>query len=151
AQRTTWLKNLGLGLTSGLLNPKNALFYVSLAAAVRAAAPLTLVLYGIWMFCVVLVWDVFVAVGLGSRRAMAHLDRVLPWLTRLSGGFIVLFGGGMVVALTVEFLSLRVGDPAPSLAQMRARWRRSSSLSRSKKRRSRSAYCCRHARRRTLR
>jgi len=105
AQRTTWLKNLGLGLTSGLLNPKNALFYVSLAAAVRAAAPLTLVLYGIWMFCVVLVWDVFVAVGLGSRRALAHLDRVLPWLTRLSGGFLVLFGGGMVVALTVEFLS----------------------------------------------
>lgn len=105
AQRTTWLKNLGLGLTSGLLNPKNALFYVSLAAAVRAAAPLTLVLYGIWMFCVVLVWDVFVAVGLGSRRALAHLDRILPWLTRLSGGFLVLFGGGMVVALTVEFLS----------------------------------------------
>ncbi len=105
AQRTTWLRNLGLGLTSGLLNPKNALFYVSLAAAVRAAAPLTLVLYGIWMFCVVLVWDVFVAVGLGSRRALAHLDRVLPWLTRLSGGFLVLFGGGMVVALTVEFLS----------------------------------------------
>ncbi|WP_298322136.1 LysE family transporter [Haloactinopolyspora sp.] len=105
AQRTTWLRNLGLGLTSGLLNPKNALFYVSLAAAVRAAAPLTLVLYGIWMFCVVLVWDVFVAVGLGSRRALAHLDRILPWLTRLSGGFLVLFGGGMVVALTVEFLS----------------------------------------------
>jgi threonine/homoserine/homoserine lactone efflux protein len=103
-QRTTWLRNFGLGIASGLLNPKNALFYVSLGAAVRAAAPLTLVLYGTWMFAIVLVWDVFVAVVLGSRRALARMDRILPWLTRLSGGFLVLFGGGMIVARAVELL-----------------------------------------------
>lgn len=104
AQRTTWLRNFGLGIASGLLNPKNALFYVSLAAAVTAAAPLTLVLYGTWMFSIVLVWDVFVAVVLGSSRALARMDRILPWLTRLSGGFLVLFGGGMIVVLAVELL-----------------------------------------------
>ncbi|WP_344413805.1 hypothetical protein [Amycolatopsis minnesotensis] len=64
----------------------------SLGAAVRAAAPLTLGLYGTWMFSIVLVWDVFVAVVLGSRRALARMDRILAWLTRLSGGFLVLFG-----------------------------------------------------------
>ncbi|TKG73131.1 LysE family translocator [Prauserella endophytica] len=104
AQRTTWLRNFGLGIASGLLNPKNALFYVSLAAAVRAAAPFTLLLYGTWMFSIVLAWDVFVAVVLGSRRALARMDRILPWLTRLSGGFLVLFGGGMIVALAVELV-----------------------------------------------
>src|SRR5699024_2236066 len=32
AQATTWMRNFGLGLASGLLNPKNALFYLSLAS-----------------------------------------------------------------------------------------------------------------------
>lgn len=58
AARGTWLRNLGLGLASGLLNPKNALFYVSLAAAVPGEPPLTLALYGAWMFGIVLAWDV---------------------------------------------------------------------------------------------
>lgn len=104
AQRTTWLRNFGLGITSGLLNPKNALFYVSLAAAVGTAAPLTLTLYGVWMFSIVLVWDVFVAVVLGSRRALARMDRVLPWLTRIAGAFLILFGGGMIASLAMQYL-----------------------------------------------
>ena len=69
AARTTWTCNLGLGLASGLLNPKNALFYVSLASAVTTASPAALVLYGGWMFTLVLVWDLFVAMALGFRRA----------------------------------------------------------------------------------
>jgi len=104
AERTTWLRNFGLGIASGLLNPKNALFYVSLAAAVSTAAPLALVLYGIWMFTVVLVWDVFVAVVLGSKRALARMGRILPWLTKLAGGFLVLFGGGMIIGLAVQLV-----------------------------------------------
>lgn len=104
AQRTTWLRNFGLGITSGLLNPKNALFYVSLAAAVGTAAPLTLTLYGVWMFSIVLVWDIFVAVVLGSRRALARMDRVLPWLTRIAGAFLILFGGGMIASLAMQYL-----------------------------------------------
>lgn len=103
-QRTTWLRSFGLGIASGLLNPKNALFYVSLAAAVGTAAPLTLTLYGVWMFTIVLVWDVFVAVVLGSRRALARMDRILPWLTRIAGAFLVLFGGGMIASLIMQYL-----------------------------------------------
>ncbi|ASR35841.1 lysine transporter LysE [Prauserella marina] len=101
---TTWLRNCGLGIASGLLNPKNALFYVSLAAAVSAAAPLERVLYGVWMFTVVLAWDVVVAVALGSKRALARMGRVLPWLTKLAGGVLVVFGGGMIVGLAVRYL-----------------------------------------------
>ncbi|GAB3165000.1 LysE family translocator [Myceligenerans halotolerans] len=97
--RTTWARNLGLGLASGLLNPKNALFYVSLATALTSASPASLVLYGAWMFTLVLVWDLFVAVALGSERALAGLSRILPWLTRAAGGFLVLFGLGMILSL----------------------------------------------------
>lgn len=98
-ERTNWLANFGLGITSGLLNPKNALFYLSLAAAVSTAQPSTLAGYGLWMFTVVLVWDVLVAVLLGSRSALARMGRVLPWLTKAAGGFLILFGAGMIVGL----------------------------------------------------
>lgn len=100
-QRTTWLRNLGLGIASGLLNPKNALFYVSLAAAVGVSPPTALVAYGIWMFSIVLAWDVFVAVVLGSQRALDRMSRFLPWLTTAAGGFLILFGLGMIVTLVI--------------------------------------------------
>ncbi|MEU3273108.1 LysE family translocator [Saccharomonospora sp. NPDC006951] len=100
---TTWLRNCGLGVASGLLNPKNALFYVSIAAAVSATA-LERVLYGIWMFTIVLVWDVFVAVVIGSKRALARMSRILPCLTTIAGGVLVVFGGGMITSLAVRYL-----------------------------------------------
>lgn len=99
AEPGTWLRNFGLGIASGLLNPKNALFYVSLAAAVRTTSPLALALYGTWMFTIVLVWDVLVAVVFGSERALARMGRVLPWLSRLAGAFLVVFGVGMMLRL----------------------------------------------------
>lgn len=102
AERSTWLRNFGLGIASGLLNPKNALFYVSLAAAVSTAAPSALVLYGVWMFTIVLGWDVFVAVVLGSRRALTRMGRILPWLSKLAGGFLVLLGTGMILGLAAR-------------------------------------------------
>lgn len=101
----TWFRNVGLGVVSGLLNPKNALFYVSLAAAVAAARPLTLVAYGAWMVTVVFAWDVFVAVALGSRRALARMERVLPWLTKIAGAVLVVFGTSMIGGLAGSLLS----------------------------------------------
>ncbi|MGW2254736.1 LysE family translocator [Kitasatospora sp. NPDC001660] len=99
AGRAGWVRSLGLGLASGLLNPKNALFYISLAAALTDAGPVSLVLYGTWMVAVVLAWDLFIAVALGSRRALAKLTRALPWLTKAAGGFLTALGLGMVLTL----------------------------------------------------
>lgn len=100
--RTTWVRNLGLGLASGLLNPKNALAYVSFAAALTDASPGSLVLFGAWMVTIVLAWDLFVAIMLGSERASAKLARILPWLTRIAGAFLVLLGLGMILTLVVQ-------------------------------------------------
>ncbi|GAA1207649.1 LysE family translocator [Prauserella alba] len=104
-ESATWLRGAGLGITSGLLNPKNALFYVSLAAAVAAAPPPELAFYGAWMVTVVLGWDVFVALVLGSRRALARMERLLPWLTKAAGGFLVVFGAAMIADLAVRIVS----------------------------------------------
>ncbi|MFD6140544.1 LysE family translocator [Promicromonospora sp. NPDC060271] len=96
--RSTWLKNLGLGTASGLLNPKNALFYVSLAATLSSASPALLALYGVWMFSIVLAWDLFVAVAMGSRRPRALLARVLPGIIKVAGIVVMLFGIGALAA-----------------------------------------------------
>lgn len=98
---TSWVKNLGLGFASGLLNPKNALFYVSLATVLSSAPPTSRVFYGLWMFSVVLLWDLFIAVAFGSERAISSLTRLLPWLTRTAGGFLVLLGLGMIGGLVL--------------------------------------------------
>ncbi|MER7583932.1 LysE family translocator [Kitasatospora sp. NPDC097691] len=102
AGRIGWAKSLGLGLASGLLNPKNVLFYVSLAAALSDAGPVSLMLYGAWMVTIVLAWDLLVAVALGSRHALAKLSRVLPWLTKAAGGFLAVLGLGMILTLVTE-------------------------------------------------
>jgi threonine/homoserine/homoserine lactone efflux protein len=94
---TNWLRNLGLGLMSGLLNPKNILFYASLAAALTGATGGRYFLYGTWMVSVLLFWDVLVAVALGNARALTRLDRALPVITKVSGAFLVAFGTAMLV------------------------------------------------------
>ncbi len=101
---STWIENFGLGMVSGLLNPKNALFYVSLAAAVSGSGPVELVIYGVWMFAIVLVWDLFIAVALGSRRAVTAAGRILPWVTKIAGAFLILVGAGMIISLALTVL-----------------------------------------------
>ena len=100
AGRSTWAKNLSLGVASGLLNPKNALFYISLAATLSSATSVQRVLYGAWMFSVVLAWDLFIAIVMGSRRSRAILAQALPGITKAAGIVVLLFGiGALSVAV----------------------------------------------------
>lgn len=92
-----WGRNLGLGLASGLLNPKNILFYASLAAALTDAGPGQYLFYGVWMVTVLLVWDTLVAGAPGNARALRRLDQALPTITRVFGGFLVFFGAAMLI------------------------------------------------------
>nr|WP_245193253.1 LysE family translocator [Kocuria sp. JC486] len=88
---------LGTGFASGLLNPKNALFYVSLAAAVAPAPAGSLIFYGTWMFTVVLTWDLLLAFALGAPRTLGALQRVLPWISATAGLVLVALGVTMVI------------------------------------------------------
>ena len=80
--RQGWWHECRVGFLSGILNPKNSLFYASLFSLgfdaqtglpVRAA-------YGVWMFLAVLIWDLCIARAAGHpavvRRFMAHVRKI---------------------------------------------------------------------------
>lgn len=91
APRSAWFRAFGLGAMSALLNPKNALFYASLAAMLSGPdnGAGTRWFYGVWMFSVVLGWDLLIA-GLAGRAAvMERFNDALPWIQRLSGVLLI--------------------------------------------------------------
>jgi threonine/homoserine/homoserine lactone efflux protein len=90
-----------MGFLSGILNPKNALFYVSLAAMLTPphTSALWKTFYGVWMFAVVLLWDVLVALLIGNQAVLARFTRALPWLERFSGIALILLALGMLTLL----------------------------------------------------
>ena len=70
------------GFSAGLLNPKNILFYASLfSLGLAPDTPHTLqIAFGLWMFMVVLLWDIGIAHLAGHpavvRRFLAHIRRI---------------------------------------------------------------------------
>lgn len=99
----SWLRATGLGFLSGILNPKNALFYASLAAMLTGAhaSASWKIVYGTWMFGVVFLWDLLVAVVIGNQAVLRRFSAILPWLERISGAVLILLAFGVIVALTV--------------------------------------------------
>ncbi|KAB8059900.1 LysE family translocator [Janthinobacterium sp. FT14W] len=95
-----WRGGLVMGFVSAILNPKNALFYVSLATVLagRQTRPGTMAAYGAWMVFAVLAWDMAVALAIGSAALRQRFARALPSLERLSGVMLV----GLAAVLLVQ-------------------------------------------------
>lgn len=86
------------GLGSALLNPKNALFYASLAAMLTGWLATSLGRIGLasWLVLVVLGWDLLVAHAMGAQRLRNRFARALPWLERSCALVMLLLAGGIV-------------------------------------------------------
>ncbi|MFJ3077450.1 LysE family translocator [Pseudomonas sp. NPDC087029] len=98
ADSSGW-RGLGLGFLSGFLNPKNGLFYASLASMVASSSVGWKWLYGAWMFGIVLGWDLLVAMAIGNQRLLRRFSRALPGLQRASGLMLVLLGAALLMHL----------------------------------------------------
>ncbi|WP_234007190.1 LysE family translocator [Enterobacter sp. SA187] len=92
-------REFGMGFMSGILNPKNALFYVSLATLIGGAgtAPGLKVVYGVWMFSVVLLWDLLVAIFIGNDAVLRTFSKVLPAVERISGVILICLALSVIV------------------------------------------------------
>jgi threonine/homoserine/homoserine lactone efflux protein len=110
-----WRRAAGMGFLSGILNPKNALFYASLAAMLTGphASAAWKTIYGTWMFCAVLLWDLSVAAAIGNQAALRGFARALPWLERASGVLLILLAAGVIVALMLRVMGLPQGPATP--------------------------------------
>ncbi len=93
------LKQLFLGINSALLNPKNALFYMSLMAVILGpdVTLLQQIVCGIWMVLAVFLWDLFVAGAIGHQSVRDVLNRKIHWVERGAGAVLMGFGVGLLV------------------------------------------------------
>ena len=95
-----WWRECRVGFLSGILNPKNSLFYASLFSLgfERRTSFGVQLGYGIWMFSAVLLWDLCIARAAGHppivRRFMAHVRKV----ERVTGVVLLGIAAGIVGA-----------------------------------------------------
>ncbi|WP_349975300.1 LysE family translocator [Pseudomonas sp. WHRI 8519] len=94
-----WWRGLGMGFVSGGLNPKNGLFYASLASMVASSSVGWKWAYGVWMFSAVLLWDLLVAAAIGNQRLLRRFAHALPWLERASGMMLIALAGALLFKL----------------------------------------------------
>jgi threonine/homoserine/homoserine lactone efflux protein len=89
----------GRGFLSAILNPKNAIFYLSLMSLiVSSQTPFSHQLgYGLWMFTAVFSWDLLIAWGVGNCRSQNALNRHSWKLERLCGCVLILVGSLIVL------------------------------------------------------
>lgn len=76
-----------LGLASALLNPKNAVFYLTLMTVIvgAEATPAQQAFCGVWMVGLVLAWDLAVAAGISLPAVQRVVQRKVPVIESVSG------------------------------------------------------------------
>lgn len=84
-----------LGLTSSLLNPKNALFYLALMTSLLGADVTILQqsICGLWMVSVVFIWNILVILFIGLPTIQYYLKRRIYIFERSAGIILICFSG----------------------------------------------------------
>lgn len=91
------------GLASALLNPKNALFYLTLMMGILGSA-VTLtqqIAAGIWMVSVVLAWDLALAAGISHEAAQRFLAAKIPVIEGIAGLVLLAAAAGILLSSPV--------------------------------------------------
>ena len=93
-----WWRELRTGFLSGILNPKNSLFYASLFSLgfARETSLGVQIGYGFWMFGAVLAWDCVIAHAAGHPRVVRRFMAHVRTLERATG--VVLLGIAAAIA-----------------------------------------------------
>lgn len=86
-----WWREFRTGFLSGILNPKNSLFYASLfSLGFNNGTPAGVQLaYGVWMFLVVLLWDLGVARAIGYPSIVGRFKAHVRRIEKATGGILM--------------------------------------------------------------
>jgi threonine/homoserine/homoserine lactone efflux protein len=95
---TTFFKELITGFMSGILNPKNLLFYLSLFTVVLTpevglAFKLGL---GIWMTAIVFLWDLSIIFLLSTPKVRSKFTKLAYYIDKITGAILGLIGFAIV-------------------------------------------------------
>ena len=83
-----------MGFMSAILNPKNAIFYLSLFTVMVSSETSFVIraLYGLWMTGTVLAWDMGIAGLLGNQKIKKWLNDWIFGIEKVSGVMLAFFG-----------------------------------------------------------
>lgn len=104
AARTSFLSELATGFMSGILNPKNPLFYLSLFTLVlNNDVSLNFKIFlGVWMTVIVFIWDTFIILVLSQYRVKSIFNRIAFYIDKLTGFLLGAFGLRLVYSSIFE-------------------------------------------------
>ncbi len=91
---STWPREFITGFMSGILNPKNLMFYLSLFTVVLTkdvSLSFKLAL-GIWMTMVVFLWDVAIIYLLSTSRVRSKFSKMAYYIDKLTGAILGMIG-----------------------------------------------------------
>lgn len=93
------LRQLFAGLGSALLNPKNAIFYLTLMTVILGpnTTPTQQLFVGIWMTSLVFVWDAALARLISLPGIRLYLWKCIPLIEGMAGGVLVLLAVLLVI------------------------------------------------------
>lgn len=99
------LKYFFMGFLSAILNPKNSLFYLTMfTISIENDTPfLVQSFYGLWMFLVVLFWDIFIVFVVTNKKTKNLLENYSNQIEKFSG-FVLLFIGIYILIDTMTFI-----------------------------------------------
>ena len=89
------------GFCSGILNPKNFIFYMSLMTGIlgNQVTRTQQMTCGLWMFLMVLLWDAMIAQVIGHPRVMRCFARQIHLIERGVGAVLMLISVGIFYSL----------------------------------------------------
>jgi threonine/homoserine/homoserine lactone efflux protein len=87
-------KQFIVGFFSAILNPKNAIFYLSLFTVMVSpdTGLATRYLYAVWMTGMVFLWDATMVMTIGNGRIRNSLGQSIFWVEKVSGLMLTIFG-----------------------------------------------------------
>lgn len=97
-KQTSFLKEFVTGFMSGILNPKNLLFYLSLFTVVLTNdVSLTFKIgLGVWMTLVVFLWDSAIVLLLSTDKVRRQFTRVAYYIDKVTGAILGMVGFSIV-------------------------------------------------------
>jgi len=93
------LKHFGVGFLSAILNPKNSIFYFTMfSISIQNDTPFEIQsLYALWMFCAVLLWDIFIVYLVTNKKSKKIMRKYSNKIEKISGGILVLIAGSIMI------------------------------------------------------